>query len=525
MGEVLRKSGISVILTHMCNIAAFCAAALIPIPAMRAFCFQAAILLGLNLVSMLLLFPAMIALDVRRIFGGKLDLACCMDGSNGEEGSSKDDAENNRNESYDGRWKRDGIRENSSTKDLIENGEENALRSKPATPHEAGLYITRFVKDYYGRIITKTPMKVITLLTLTCLIGASVLGISKLEDGLDLSDMVPRNTSVWRFLDTEDKYFGFYNMHAVTQGNFEYPENQAILYTYHDSFVRVQNIIKDDNGGLPEFWLSLFRTWLLRLQTALDKDIAAGHIDEEGWKEEASDDGILGYKLVVQTGHVDSPVDKSLLRRRKLVEGDIINPEGFYNYLSAWYSNDAMAYSYSQASIVPTPKSWFSDSSDYNLRIPKSKPIRFAQIPFLLKNLGDTNTIVETIQQIREICAKFENEHGLPNFPNGIPFTFWEQYISLREYLLLALAAGLAAILLVISVVFMSPWAAVILTFVVGCLVSQVMGAMGLLGLKLSAVPAVIIILAIGLGVEFTVHVLVVRIFHFYNYILKYIFN
>ena len=40
VGEVLRKSGISVLTTSLCNIAAFLAAALIPIPAMRAFCCQ-----------------------------------------------------------------------------------------------------------------------------------------------------------------------------------------------------------------------------------------------------------------------------------------------------------------------------------------------------------------------------------------------------------------------------------------------------------------------------------------------------
>ena len=74
---------------------------------------------------------------------------------------------------------------------------------------------------------------------------------------------------------------------------------------------------KDDNGGLPEFWLSLFRSWLVRLQAAFDLDFAAGLIDEEGWKPAASDDGILAYKLLVQTGHVDFPVDKSLLRHAR----------------------------------------------------------------------------------------------------------------------------------------------------------------------------------------------------------------
>ena len=44
--------------------------------------------------------------------------------------------------------------------------------------------------------------------------------------------------------------------------------------------------------------------------------------------------------------------------------------------------------------------------------------------------------------------------------PSGIPFTFWEQYIGLGFYLLLALAAAFAAVFLLISVLLVSPLAA-----------------------------------------------------------------
>ena len=44
--------------------------------------------------------------------------------------------------------------------------------------------------------------------------------------------------------------------------------------------------------------------------------------------------------------------------------------------------------------------------------------------------------------------------------PSGIPFTFWEQYIWLGFYLLLALAAASAAVFLLISVLLVSPLAA-----------------------------------------------------------------
>ena len=44
--------------------------------------------------------------------------------------------------------------------------------------------------------------------------------------------------------------------------------------------------------------------------------------------------------------------------------------------------------------------------------------------------------------------------------PHGIPFTFWEQYIWLGFYLLLALAAAFAVVFLLTSVLLVSPLAA-----------------------------------------------------------------
>ena len=115
--------------------------------------------------------------------------------------------------------------------------------------------------------------------------------------------------------------------------------------------------------------------------------------------------------------------------------------------------------------------------------------------------------MVRTIKEVRDICDTFAFR-GLPNFPHGIPFTFWEQYIGLRFYLLLALASALAAVFLVITVLLASPWAAAVICFITASIVGQLFGALGLLGIKLSAVPAVILILGVGLGVEFSLHIL-----------------
>lgn len=75
--------------------------------------------------------------------------------------------------------------------------------------------------------------------------------------------------------------------------------------------------------------------------------------------------------------------------------------------------------------------------------------------------MGDTQEVIDTIRKIRVICETFV-EKGLPNFPRGIPFTFWEQYINLRFYLMLAMICVLGGIFLVLTMVLMNPWVAII---------------------------------------------------------------
>lgn len=75
---LLKKTGLSVLLTSLCNMCAMFAAAIIPIPALRVFSLQSAVLVLFNLASALLVFPAIISLDLRRRDTGKYDFLCCL---------------------------------------------------------------------------------------------------------------------------------------------------------------------------------------------------------------------------------------------------------------------------------------------------------------------------------------------------------------------------------------------------------------------------------------------------------------
>lgn len=145
------------------------------------------------------------------------------------------------------------------------------------------------------------------------------------------------------------------------------------------------------------------------------------------------------------------------------------------------------------------------------LKIPKSPPLVFAQIPFFVNNIRTTPEIIGTIEEIRTICRRFE-DRSLPNFPTGIPFTYWEQYVRLRFYLFSALFIVLAAIFLSICVFLLNPWTAIIIVFILTINIIQLFGFMGWMGLKLSAIPAVILIVSVAISLDLLAQITIVSL-------------
>ncbi|XP_049539908.1 LOW QUALITY PROTEIN: protein patched [Anopheles darlingi] len=505
-GHVLKKAGMGVLFAGATTAAAFFAATLIPVPALRVFCLQGAILIVFNLASVMLVFPAMISLDLRRRRSGRSDVLCCC--LPALPGLTSDASSRQRYHYHQQPQQIQPQQQQQMPNVEAQRPEEDSLIDCPSKSCFS-FSISKFAHKHYAPFIAKSSVKVCAMLLLSSILGVSLFASMKLPDGLELTDLVPQNTNEHRFLSVQGKLFGFYSMFAVTQGDFEYPNNQKLLHEYHEAYVRVSHVIKNDNGGLPDFWLSLFRDWLSNLQKAFDRDYREGRITQERWFPNASNDAILAYKLLVQTGHVDNPIDKSLVTQVRLVDSEgVINPPAFYNYLSAWAWNDVLAYGASQGNLRPEPREWVHTPSDFELKIPKSAPLTYTQLPFYLHGLSDTADIKMMISQIRELCSKFE-ARGLPNYPSGIPFIFWQQYMNLRPCLLKAIGCALVAAFCFVALLLLSVWGAVLIVLSVVSMLIQLLGVMTLLGIKLSAIPAVILIASVGLGVNYSVHVCV----------------
>ncbi|KAL7985141.1 hypothetical protein Chor_003711 [Crotalus horridus] len=398
----------------------------------------------------------------------------------------------------------------SSTRDLLAQLDESKGAQECVPLPLCRWNLSSFARDKYAPILLQSQTKGIVVALFLALLGLSLYGTTKVHDGLYLTDIVPRGTKEHAFISAQFKYFSFYNMFVVTNGGFDYPSSQEALYSLHQAFAAIQYVVREENHQLPKMWLHYFRDWLQDLQAAFDQDWEAGHITRENYRN-GSEDGVLAYKLLIQTGNKKEPFNLNQLTTRRLVdENGIIPPDIFYICLTVWVSNDPLGFAASQANFYPPPPEWIHDRYDAtgeNLRIPAAQPLEFAQFPFYLNGLQQTSDFVAAIESVRAICDEVAQTRGVFSYPSGYPFLFWEQYIGLRHWLLQAISIVLACTFLVCTLLLLNPWTASIIVFVLAMMTVELFGIMGLMGIKLSAIPVVILIASVGIGVEFTVHV------------------
>ncbi|XP_060536797.1 protein patched [Cylas formicarius] len=420
--EVLVRTGPSIMSAVLINCAAFLSAAILPVPALRVFALQCTVTVLFHGAALLIVFPSLLALEQRC---RKSDVPCLR-----SEHRTKMTASQNNNDPEHGT---------------------NLLTDEAVCQHKGsiGAY---FVTRYFTSILVKPFVKGIVSATYTILVVFFVYNALKLRFDVRLSTFLPKNTQEYKYLEAQNKFFGFYNFYLVTT-ELEYPFSQSLLYEYHNSLTHVPYVLKDSNGGLNmnDFWLANFRDYLMDLQQEFDHSRSSNCLSSEKWFGNATEKAVLAFKLLAQTGIVEFPVDKSQIFKKRLVTDGIIDPKAFYNYLSVWNSNDQISYSSSQANLTPKPFQYYSSKSEFDLKIPKSQPLVYAQMPFYLKNLKNTGNIIDSLKQIKDISEEFNNR-GLKNYPIGLIFAYFNQFLLLDKLLAAQFLLTLASTALVACV-------------------------------------------------------------------------
>ncbi|CAH1121961.1 unnamed protein product [Ceutorhynchus assimilis] len=418
--EILLRTGPSIVSAMLINAAAFLATAILPVPALRVFALQCAVMVIFHSAALLIIFPCLLALEQRC---RKSDVPCFRS---------------------DTKCKTSNIQNNNNNP---EHGA-NLLTAEVICQQKKSI-VSYFVIRYFQSVLLQPAVKLIVCLAYAILIVFFVFNILKLQFDVRLSTFLPRNTQEYKYLEAQNNYFGFYNFYLATT-ELEYPFNQPLLHEYHSSLSHVPHVLKDSNGGLSmnDFWLENFKEYLEDLQREFDESRNASCLNSEKWFPNATEKAVLAFKLMAQTGIVEFPVDKSTIFKKRLVQGGIIDPKAFYNYLSVWNSNDQISYSSSQADLTPKPFQYYSSKAEFDLKIPRSQPLTYTQMPFYLKGLKTTGDIISTLKQIKTISEEFNNR-GLKNYPIGLIFAFFNQFLLLERLISAQLVLTLASAALV----------------------------------------------------------------------------
>ncbi|KAK0395329.1 hypothetical protein QR680_001233 [Steinernema hermaphroditum] len=509
LGVLMKETGMSILITSTNNVLAFMSGTVLPIPALRSFCAQSAILLAFNLIGIMFIYPAFIALDLRRRKSGGRDLLCCCPTCDDEDADEKKMKQ----------AQEESLRESGVLKNGLRGAGLPAI-DYPAPPPPADFTgndsseelrwytLDGFVNMYYIPFLQMPSTKVIVILLCSAMFLFGCYGLHESTIGLELSDVLPEGTAPSAFLKAREQYFSFYPMFGTLKGReVDYPKQQMKIEEYRQSIAKSRFVIKVDGKPSEHYWLSLMRLWLTSLQNHLDEALAKGQISnvtgeiKKGIK--LKDEAGIARRLLCSYGNTYNCTGR-VGHLRLIDQSGMINQEGFYNYLTGWYNADNMMYYVSQAAFFPSPPGWAYTKEEK--LVPPAPRLAYSQIPFYLTDLINTPVIVDMIREIRATCERFEAE-GLPNFPQGIAFTFWEQYLSLSWNLFLAICIIAGSVFLVVSSIVFNPWAAAMVMIVVVSMTIELAGFMGLFGVKLNPVSAVTLITAVGIGVEFTAHV------------------
>lgn len=457
-------AGPSIALTSLTNAGVFSMGILTKVPLVIAISGQSAISVGFNFLSIMVVFPVMLSLDYSRQGKGLMDCFPLVKGGPAPHGGSKSGC-------------------------------------------------THRVAGAYGRFVVSPLGKVLGLLVLTILIAVGLAGYldpDVLRYGLRLGDVAPRQPegNVQKIVDAVGALEADF---AVYPFALIYAEGDYSSKTAQDELIAIYNrLIAQDHVVSFPHWYFAFLLWGVPSTPKYDN---FGQINGEPGICNSANQGTNGecgekHNCVIITDASANPLP-------------YYHEDDFYRCLELWINYDLTAGLLNPGVVLvdfeaesPDKKLFYTDFPA-NTTIPKLMVANLVAI-----NLYENDDFLSFIEGT--IFAS-ESE-TVTSFSVGVPISFWSQYLDLPEtirsaiFYSLCFAFGASTFMLMVVAqgddhisalqkLIVSVWGGIIIVSIVAMLAYEVYGFCGWFELKISAIPAVTIIMSVGVGVEFTAHI------------------
>ncbi|KAH9759563.1 SSD domain-containing protein [Citrus sinensis] len=114
---------------------------------------------------------------------------------------------------------------------------------------------------------------------------------------------------------------------------------------------------------------------------------------------------------------------------------------------------------------------------------------------------------VNSMRAAREFSSRVSDSLQMEIFPYSVFYMYFEQYLDIWRTALINLAIAIGAVFVVCLITTCSFWSSAIILLVLTMIVVDLMGVMAILKIQLNAVSVVNLVMAVGIAVEFCVHI------------------
>ena len=211
--------------------------------------------------------------------------------------------------------------------------------------------LTALVVDFYSPFLQNYIVKAVIIVIFSIWFGVTVWGCTKVEDGLDLDDILPEGTVEHSFASANVEHFAAYSFTVVTKDiNYSDREIQRSLLYMSGNVSEARYVLVA--GGLTSNWLALATSYFSFIQGFYDNVYCAGVWNGSitiptDLPEYMDIIGVMSRIHLVLNTSTDSTIITGLVvgchPLPKLInDTDMDNPyipsENFYQYVAMWVS-------------------------------------------------------------------------------------------------------------------------------------------------------------------------------------------
>jgi len=411
IGELMKECGPRLLLTALTNIIVFGIGANIPLRAVNLFSGAMCIVVLFNFLILVVAFTALISLHAERIHRDKIDCICCF------QAPSKHTA------------------------------------ISPHQDDQIGWLPIKFAQFAFW-----WPTKILCIIGAAVIFGVAMWGATRIEIGLPLSDIVPKDSAAYNFLSAREQSYGSYPSYLFTRLNINMTDPLII-----GELLRLESELQKVGGmdqGTPIYstsWLDKF-LWFCNQSSGCPQQ---GNYPNRT------------IERITKTGH-------------ETTTNFWPNGTHFYYWLNLYFTTTSDGPYYQQY-----------------VNLNPDGTILSSRISMVQAGLDSDQKIVNFIKDTRKITdASF-----IPCFPGGFLFDLYEQYVHVHEQLTSNLGYTALGVLGVSFFFLLHPAAVFINVCMIGLTLAECYGFLALFHLKLNGVSVVNLVLAIGLIVVPTEHI------------------